>query len=160
MEPIVPQTWIFVGGDAPYLPRITFDQDKFCLDHDSRVVNRAKPGDSIDIEYKMTPSDTVVSDTLRGWFKAYYRGDIVDLGYTPVTPRAPFSLLRWTGKGVDLPASASGPFLLRDLRGRSIPLEAHHRPEGIRVTPLRPPTPGVYHLTWPGGASTVLIPRL
>lgn len=158
---IHPNLWIFQGGDAPYLPRVTFDQDKYCLDsYGGSVVNLAKPGDSIDIEFWMTPSDTIVSDTIRGWFKAYYRGNIVDLGYVPVTPKSPDKALRprWTPSGLVLARSLTGPFDLRDLRGRSVPVRRVPDGDHLLLQPQAALRPGLYRLRWPGGSAAVLVP--
>lgn len=156
---IKPMTWIFMGGAAPYLPKITFDQDKYCLDsYGGSVGTTAQPGDSIDIEFWMTPSDTIVTDTIRGWFKAYYRGNIVDLGYVPVTPKSPAPVPRWTPAGLVLARGTTGPFDLRDLHGRSVPVRPVSRGDLVLLQPVSPLGPGLYRLRWTGGSAAVLVP--
>jgi hypothetical protein len=157
---IKPMTWIFMGGGPPYLPRITFDQDKYCLDsYGGSVGTTAQPGDSIDIEFWMTPSDTIVSDTIRGWFKAYYRGNVVDLGYVPVAPKPSSAKApRWTPAGLFLARGTTGPFDLRDLRGRSVPVRPVDQGDRLLLKPAAPLRPGLYRLRWPGGSMTFLVP--
>jgi hypothetical protein len=156
---IKPMTWIFMGGGPPYLPRITFDQDKYCLDsYGGSVGTTAQPGDSIDIEFWMTPSDTIVTDTIRDWFKAYYRGDIIDESYVPVTPKSPVPAPRWTPSGLVLARSLTGPFDLRDLRGRSVPVRPVPDGDHLLLQPQAALRPGLYRLRWPGGSAAVLVP--
>lgn len=153
-------TWILGGGGPPYMNRITLDQDVECLaDYRGLVVNRAKPGDSIDIEFKMTPADTSVADTIRGWFKAYYRGDLV--GYVPVAPKLSSAQApRWTPSGLVLARGTTGPFDLRDLRGRSLPVRPVPHGDQVLLQPVAPLRPGLYRMRWPGGSAAFLVPGL
>ncbi len=158
---IKPMTWILDGGGPPYLPRITFDQDKYCLDsYGGSVGTTAQPGDSIDIEFWMTPSDTIVTDTIRGWFKAYYRGDIIDESYVPVTPKSPAPAPRWTPSGLVVARGTTGPFDLRDLRGRSVPVRPVPDGDHLLLQPQAALRPGLYRLRWPGGSAAVLVPGI
>lgn len=149
--------WIPIGGDGPWLPRLTLDQDQQCLDR-SKIVNLAIPGDSIDVGFWFTPTDTVVTDTIRGLFKVYYRGQILPPDYVPVERRESDPTPRWTASGLVVPNSSKGPFQLRDLRGRSFPLRSQEANGEVRLIPQVRIPRGVYRLTWPEGSATVLNP--
>lgn len=157
MEVLQPGKWIFIGGGAPYLPKLTLDQDQQCLDR-SGVVNQAKQGDSLDIEFWFTPSDTLVADTVRGSFKVFYRGQILPPNYVPVQRRESRPMARWTASGLFVQNASAGPYQLRDLRGRSVPLRSQMDGSGVRLTPLARVPGGLYRLTWPDGATAVLLP--
>ncbi|MCB9495369.1 MAG: hypothetical protein H6686_00590 [Fibrobacteria bacterium] len=158
-DKLYPEEWIFIGGHAPFLPRITFDQSKECLDgYLGLVINHAAPGDSIDLEFWMTPRDTVVSDTIRGWFKAYYRGDLIGSTGIPLRGESSPRSVLWTPSGVILPSSWQGPYRLFDLKGRSFPLRTSHEGDKIRLQPATVLPPGLYRLVWPGGSSGILVP--
>ncbi|MCB9495371.1 MAG: hypothetical protein H6686_00600 [Fibrobacteria bacterium] len=154
-----PDSWYWNAGGPPYLPRMVLDQDAECLaGWMGLVVNRAKPGDSIDVEYKITPTDTAVSDTIRGWFKAYYRGDLIVSTGIPARGESSLRSMRWTPSGVILPSSRRGPYRLFDLKGRSFPLRTSHEGDQIRLLPATVLRPGLYRLVWPGGSSGILVP--
>ncbi|MCB9495368.1 MAG: hypothetical protein H6686_00585 [Fibrobacteria bacterium] len=158
-ERFEPDAWVNAGGGPPYLPRLSLDQDKFCLDGwMGLVVNRANPGDSIDIEFKMIPSDTVASDTIRGWFKAYYRGEIIDPGYVKTSRKSISKSFRHTNSGIIVPRIWQGPYRLLDLKGRTLPLRTSHEGDQIRLLPATVLPPGLYRLVWPGGSTGFLVP--
>jgi hypothetical protein len=152
--------WLMQAGPLPLITRLVLNQDGDCLLRYPSVVNRAKPGDSIDIEFWMTPLDTMVADTIRGWFKAFYKGDTLYSGPIATDPKPPSSAQapRWTPSGFVLAASNTGPFDLRDLRGRSIPVRPAHNGEQTLLHPLIPLRPGLYRLRWPGGSAALLVP--
>lgn len=150
--------WFEIGGTAPFLPKITFDQEDVCLAQ-TGVVNTATPGDSIEMEFWFTPLDTVVSDTIRGTFKVWYRGDIVPPGYVPTQPRDPAPSIRWNRSGLFAPRPLSGTVRMTDLRGRNCPLQARPSNGGTLLVPAHRPAPGVYLLSWPQGHATVLVPK-
>jgi hypothetical protein len=152
--------WLWQGGGLPLILRQTLNQDGDCLAGNQwRIVNHAKRGDSIDIEFWMTPRDTVVTDTIRGWFKAYYQGDTLFNGTIKVDRRPlPGSCPRWTPSGLLLAHSPTGPFDLRDLRGRSVPVRPVPQGDHLLLQPTTPLRPGLYRLRWPGGAAAVLVP--
>lgn len=151
--------WIFIGGAwGPFVPKLTLDQDRQCLQQ-TRLVNTATPGDSVELEFWFTPSDTVVSDTVRGTFKAWYRGDILPLVDESVRLRDPRHVVRWTRSGLLASQPFEGPVRLTDLRGRIRPVRVRSTAEGTLVVPSRPLAPGVYRLTWPQGGATVLVPQ-
>ena len=150
-----PGKWIFIGGGAPLVPRQTLDQDKTCLDR-QRISNTATPGDSVEMEFWFTPRDTIVTDTVRGTFKAWYRGNMIVTNQ--VHPRTPTQPLRWTRSGLYSSLPLQGPFLLADLRGRNHPIQLRPSGTGILLAPARPLPTGVYRLTWPQGQAAVLVP--
>ena len=149
--------WIFIGGSAPFLPKLTLDQDRQCLEQ-LGVVNTATPGDSVELEFWFTPADTVVSDTVRGTFKAWYRGQIEPSEGASSRHRANAMLFRWTRSGLLSSRPLDGPVRLTDLRGRICPLRARTSPEGTLLVPKRRLSPGLYRLTWPQGSTAILVP--
>lgn len=157
MTVFVAGQWIFAGGGAPYLPRITLDQDEYCL-QGSGIVNTATPGDSVEMEFWFTPRDTVVTDTIRGTFKAWYRGDMLPADWGPTQPRDPASSIRWTRSGLFVPRPLSGTVRMTDLCGRNCQLQARPSSDGTLLVPAHRPVPGVYRIAWPQGGVTVLVP--
>jgi hypothetical protein len=154
LKPFQPGDWLFSGGGGPYVPRLTFDQDRACLNK-YKITNTATPGDSIEMEFWFTPQDTIVADTVRGTFKAWYRGRLVVVGVQPQTPTQP---IHWTRNGLYSSLPLEGPFGLTDLRGRSHPIQIRPSGTGTLVAPSRRLPTGVYRLTWPSGQAAVLIP--
>lgn len=150
-----PGAWIFIGGASPYLPKLTLDQDLQCLEQ-TKTVNTAVPGDSVEMEFWFTPGDTVVSDTIRGTFKAWYRGNKIAPEF--IHPHDPERLVRWTRSGLASNQPLEGPFRLADLRGRICPLRFRPSGDGVLLIPTRRLEPGLYHLTWPQGQTTVFVP--
>lgn len=153
-----PGEWLFFPVGAPYIPKVTLDQSRQCL-MQTGVVNTATPGDSVELEFWFTPSDTVVSDTVRGTFKAWYRGDIIPLDEVSVRTREPRFAVRWTRSGLLSTRPLDGPVRLIDLRGRICPLRARTSSEGTMLVPTRHLAPGLYRLTWPQGNTTLLVPE-
>ena len=157
MHAFSPDEWIGIGGEGPWLPRLTYDQDQQCLEQ-TGITNTATPGDSVELEFWFTPLDTVVSDTVRGTFNAWYRGEILPPDYVPVQPREASSSMRWTRSGLLSSRPLDGPVRLTDLRGRICPLRARTSPEGTLLVPTRRLSPGLYRLTWPQGSTAILVP--
>jgi hypothetical protein len=147
--------WFLIGQPGPYLPRLSLDLDKACLDW-GKIQNALNPGDSVEMEFWFTPRDTIVTDTVRGTFKAWYRGNLI----LPerVQLREPTQPIRWTRSGLYSSLPLVGPFRLTDLRGRSHPIQIRSSGTGTLVAPSRRLPTGVYRLIWPRGQAVVLVP--
>jgi len=146
------------GG--PLVPRITLDGDEYCVRHAAQlgVVFNLTPGDSIRLEYKMTPWDTAVADTIRGEMKAYYRG-LISTTHASRFARNQRSSATWRQGAILLSRPERGPFELVDLRGHILSTRDQIDGPRTRVIPSNRPSPGLYHLRWPGGHAGVVVPR-
>jgi len=145
---------------GPLAPRITLAGDEYCVRHAAQlgVVFNLTPGDSIRLVYKMTPWDTAVADTIRGEMKAYYRG-LIPTTQTSRFLRSRRSSAIWHQGAILLSRPERGPFELLDLRGHILSTRDQIDGPRTRVIPSNRPSPGLYHLRWPGGHAGVVVPR-
>lgn len=142
------------GG--PVLSRFTFTYDPDCdRNWAGTIKNTALSGDSILMEFKMTPADTAVPDTIRGEMKALY----LVLQDEAISRRQnPASRILWTGSLLRLPPRAYGPVLLTRMDGRGVRTATHTvLGTSTAVAPDSPLVPGLYAVRWSNGSGLVVI---
>lgn len=144
------------GYGGPLLDRLTFTYD---LDCDrvwaGTIKNTAASGDSILMEFKMTPADTAVPDTIRGEMRALY---LVEEDVSTSRRQSLSSRLQWSGMGLRLPPGAQGPVVLKRMDGRSTRHSTTLSYDGLWAIPARRPDPGLYLVRWTGGSGLILVP--
>jgi hypothetical protein len=142
------------GG--PILSRLTFTYDPDCdRIWAGKIKNTAASGDSILMEFKMTPADTAVPDTIRGEMRALY---LVEEEVSVGRRQSLSSRLQWSSSGLRLPPGARGPVELRRLDGQAYSSNATVSADGLRAIPMRRPDPGLYLVRWVDGSGLVLVP--
>lgn len=142
------------GG--PILSRHTFTYDPDCdRMWAGTIKNTAASGDSILMEFKMTPADTAVPDTIRGEMRALY---LVEEEVSASRRQSLSSRLQWSGMGLRLPSGARGPVEFKRLDGRGSRHSTVISYDGLWAIPARRPDPGLYLVRWTGGSGLVLVP--
>lgn len=149
--------WIEDGHyGGPVLSRLTFTYDPDCDRVWAGTINNtAASGDSILMEFKMTPADTAVPDTIRGEMRALY---LVEEEVSASRRQSLPSRLQWAGVGLRLPSGARGPVELKRLDGRGARHSTTLSYDGLWAIPARRPDPGLYLVRWTGGSGLVLVP--
>lgn len=150
---------ILIWG-GPLVPRLTLDLDEDCVRRSRGYggVFNLKPGDSIRLEFKMTPWDTAVTDTIRGEIKAYLRDSMPTIrARRHRITRGPAA--SWNHGSILLSRPEVGPFELIDLRGHTLTTRAQTDGQRTRVVPSTTLSPGLYHLRWPEGSASLVVPR-
>ena len=174
--PVSPSTWYeqsdFGGSFAgPIAPRLSLYEDYWCSvfwgKRGKKPTLKLVPGDSILLEYKMTPRDTSVADTIWGEMNAYYLG-IEDHWATDVNPYLPTSVTRkmklsgayvaWSHGQILLAHPETGPVLVTNLRGQILSTRTRIDGTNTWIMPASPMPPGVYRLRWPKGQSVLVVP--
>lgn len=144
------------GYGGSLLDRLTFTYDPDCdRVWAGKIKNTAASGDSILMEFKMTPADTAVPDTIRGEMRALY---LVEEDVSVSNKQSLSSRLHWSGSGLHLPPGARGPVELRRLDGQAHRSTASVSADGLWAIPVRRPDPGLYLVRWVGGSGLVLVP--
>jgi len=142
--------------NGPIVPRFAFFEQENCdVIWNGAVRNTAKMGDSLLLEFRMTPADTVVADTLRGDIHAIWEGVHEHIGVG--SRQNPSQLLGWTGLALALPEGVVGEVRMRRLDGR-VAIRAVRDPAGAFAIPERVPSPGLYAVVWSNGSGLVSIP--
>jgi hypothetical protein len=149
--------WIGDGHyGGPILSRLTFTYDPDCdRIWAGKIKNTAASGDSILMEFKMTPADTAVPDTIRGQMRALY---LVEEDVSVSRRQSLSSRIQWSGSALRLPPGARGPVELRRLDGQAYSSNATVSADGLRAIPMRRPDPGLYLVRWVDGSGLVLVP--
>ena len=159
-------------GDVfgPMIPRISMYVDKSCFDYWTRKGRNPKlslvKGDSLELEFKMTPKDTSVSDTIRGKMKVYFMGvaDHWPMDGDPYNSGTPLSVknvphsVTWSQGQILLIHPELGPVILMNLRGQILSTSDRIDGPNTWIAPNSPMAPGVYRLRWPKGQAAVVVP--
>ena len=158
--------------EGPMVARLSVFVDLSCSDYwemkGNKPTVRLHPGDSLRIQYKMTPGDTSVVDTIWGEMNAYYIGveDHWGGGNNPyfedegVRSRAKSraASATWSHGQILLAHPETGPVLVTNLRGQILPTRTRIDGPNTWITPTGPMPPGVYRLRWPKGQSVLVVP--
>lgn len=145
-----------VRGGGPIITRKTFTYDPDCdRVWAGTIKNTAASGDSVLMEFKMTPADTAVPDTIRGEMRALY---LVEEDVSTSRRQSLSSRLQWSAMGLRLPPGARGPIELKRLDGRGTRHSTTLSYDGLWAIPSRRPDPGLYLVRWTGGSGLILVP--
>jgi len=173
-KPFAPSEWTeqtLLSYGGPFVPRFDVFEDESCSNYWEIRGNKPKVkiqvGDSIRVQYKMTPGDTSVADTIWGEMNAYYMG--VEDHWIDGSPYFPGDGVRsraksrtanatWSHGQILLAHPETGPVLVTNLRGQILSTRTRIDGPNTWITPTGPMPPGVYRLRWSKGQSVLVVP--
>ncbi|MCB9496697.1 MAG: hypothetical protein H6686_07425 [Fibrobacteria bacterium] len=147
--------WILSGWGGPRVPRLELGAwDNTACTYRIDL----KPGDSLLLEYKLTPADTAVADTIRGSMMVEWIGYTWSTAVDPSRPRT--AARPWREENaVHLPLNFSGEWAVHDPSGRRIPTRSEGKADGIRLVLPRGARDRLLLLTGPAGSFVLPPPR-